>query len=41
MDQVDAVGHWAGNTRREIYADKVPKNVCQHLLAASPNVIDT
>ena len=27
MDQVDAIGHWAGNVRREIYADKTPKNV--------------
>ncbi|KAF8227650.1 hypothetical protein L208DRAFT_1295561, partial [Tricholoma matsutake] len=26
MDQVDAVGHWAGNTWCEIYADKIPKN---------------
>jgi hypothetical protein len=41
MDQVDAVGHWAGNTQHEIYADKIPKNVCRHLLAASQNVIDT
>jgi hypothetical protein len=41
MDQLDAVGHWAGNTQREIYADKIPKNVCQHLLVALKNVIDT
>jgi hypothetical protein len=27
MDQVDSIGHWAGNTRCEIYADKIPKNV--------------
>ncbi|KAF8234981.1 hypothetical protein L208DRAFT_1376676 [Tricholoma matsutake] len=26
MDQVDAVGHWAGNTQHEIYADKIPRN---------------
>ena len=33
MDQVDAIGHWTGNTRREIYADKIPKNVSHvHLL---------
>ena len=27
MDQVDAIGHWAGNIRRDIYANKIPKNV--------------
>jgi hypothetical protein len=32
MDQVDAIGHWAGNTRREIYADKIPKKVGYLLL---------
>lgn len=26
-DQVDAVGHWQGNTRREVYASKIPKAV--------------
>ncbi|KAF8802302.1 hypothetical protein BYT27DRAFT_7039855, partial [Phlegmacium glaucopus] len=24
-DQVDATGHWQGNTRREIYGSKIPK----------------
>lgn len=26
-DQVDAIGHWQGNTRREVYAGKIPKAV--------------
>lgn len=26
-DEVDAVGHWEGNTRRETYAAKIPKSV--------------
>jgi hypothetical protein len=26
-DQVDAIGHWQSNTRREIYAAKIPKMV--------------
>jgi len=26
-DQIDAVGHWAGNTRREVYGSKIPKIV--------------
>jgi len=33
-DQVDAIGHWQSNTRREIYAAKIPKGVnaaSQHL----------
>ncbi|KAF8814964.1 hypothetical protein BYT27DRAFT_7023729, partial [Phlegmacium glaucopus] len=24
-DQVDATGHWQGNTRREVYGSKIPK----------------
>ena len=27
MDQIDAIGHWAGNTHCDIYANKIPKNV--------------
>jgi hypothetical protein len=27
MDEIDAIGHWAGNTRREVYAAKIPKSV--------------
>lgn len=27
MDEIDAIGHWAGNTRREVYAAKIPKLV--------------
>jgi hypothetical protein len=27
-DQVDALGHWQGNTRREVYGSKIPKAVC-------------
>ena len=27
MDQIDAIGHWAGNMQQEIYADKIPKTV--------------
>jgi hypothetical protein len=23
MDEIDAIGHWAGNTRREVYAAKI------------------
>ncbi|KAF8961564.1 hypothetical protein BDZ97DRAFT_1201735 [Flammula alnicola] len=26
-DQVDATGHWQGNTRREIYGSKIPKAI--------------
>jgi hypothetical protein len=26
-DQVDAIGHWEGNTRHEVYAAKIPKAV--------------
>ena len=26
-DQVDASGHWQGNTRREVYGSKIPKAV--------------
>lgn len=26
-DQVDATGHWEGNTRRQVYASKIPKAV--------------
>ena len=27
-DQVDATGHWQGNTQREVYGSKIPKAVC-------------
>ena len=27
-DQIDATGHWTGNTWREIYGAKIPKSVC-------------
>ena len=31
-DQVDASGHWQGNTRREIYGSKIPKAVCTFII---------
>jgi len=34
-DQVDASGHWQGNTRREIYGSKIPKAVCSFLKPSS------
>jgi hypothetical protein len=27
MDEIDGIGHWASNTRREVYAAKIPKSV--------------
>jgi len=24
MDEIDGIGHWASNTRREVYAAKIP-----------------
>jgi hypothetical protein len=27
MDEIDGIGHWASNTRREVYAAKIPKLV--------------
>jgi len=27
MDEIDGIGHWASNTRREEYAAKIPKSV--------------
>jgi hypothetical protein len=27
-DHIDAVGHWVGNVRREVYGCKIPKQVC-------------
>lgn len=30
-DEVDAIGHWEGNTCRETYAAKIPKSVSLHL----------
>jgi len=32
-DEVDAIGHWEGNTRRETYAAKIPKSVSLPLLS--------
>ncbi len=26
-DHIDAVGHWVGNVRREVYGSKIPKQV--------------
>ncbi|KAN0139095.1 hypothetical protein V8E53_003097, partial [Lactarius tabidus] len=26
MDEIDGIGHWASNTRREVYAAKIPKS---------------
>ncbi len=27
MDEIGGIGHWASNTRREVYAAKIPKSV--------------
>jgi hypothetical protein len=27
IDEVDGIGHWVGNTRREVYSAKIPKAV--------------
>ena len=27
MDEIDGIGHWASNTRQEVYAAKIPKSV--------------
>jgi len=32
MDELDAIGHWAGNTRREVYyAAKISKSVSMYV----------
>ena len=31
MDEIDAIGHWAGNTRCEVYAAKIPKSVSMYI----------
>jgi len=36
MDAVDAIGHWVGNTRREVYSAKIPKTV-SYLLGSNFN----